>query len=168
PIGGSQWNRSGGNLEKFIDNLNGCPGFRRVIEKAGHQPIRNITSAAITKGRDSRAATPAQARNFLDAMRGVFRWALEAKHVTVDPTMGVRNPKRKKGPGFVPWTEADVAAYEKRWPIGTKERVWLDVLCFLGPRRGDACMIGRQHVRRTTDGGALQSRTQKRQQEVGA
>ncbi|MFZ2077459.1 MAG: integrase, partial [Xanthobacteraceae bacterium] len=87
--------------------------FRRVIEKAGHHSIRSITSAAVTKGRDSRAATPAQARNFLDAMRGLFKWAKEAKHVAADPTVGVKNPKRKKGPGFPVWTEEDAAAYDK-------------------------------------------------------
>jgi len=118
-----------------------------VIEKAGHQSIRAITSAVITKGRDSRAATPAQARNFLDAMRGLFKWAKEAKHVTVDPTTGVKNPKRRKGPGFPVWTEDDAAAYDKRWPIGTKERVWRDVLFYTGLRRGDAVTLGRQHVR---------------------
>ena len=121
--------------------------FRRVIEKAGHQPIHSITSAVITKGRDSRAATPAQARNFLDAMRGLFKWAKEAKHVAVDPTVGVKNPKRRKGPGFPVWTEEDAAAYDKRWPLGTKERVWRDVLFYTGLRRGDAVTLGRQHVR---------------------
>ena len=72
--------------------------FKQAIETAGHQPIRAITQAVIIAARDRRAATPAQARNFLDAMRGLFRWAKEAKHVTVDPTDGVKNPKRKKGP----------------------------------------------------------------------
>jgi hypothetical protein len=43
--------------------------------------------------------------------------------------------------------EADAAAYDKRWPIGTKERVWRDVLFFTGLRRGDAVRLGRQHVR---------------------
>jgi len=121
--------------------------FRRAIENAGHQPIRAITSAAITKGRDSRAATPAQARNFLDAMRGLFKWAKEAKHVAVDPTDGVKNPKRRRGPGFPVWTEEDAAAYDRRWPLGTKERVWRDVLFYTGLRRGDAVTLGRQHVR---------------------
>jgi integrase len=88
-----------------------------------------------------------QARNFLDAMRGLFKWAKEAKHVTVDPTIGVRNPKRRKGPGFPVWTEEDAAAYDKRWPFGTKERVWRDVLFYTGLRRGDAVTLGRQHVR---------------------
>jgi integrase len=51
------------------------------------------------------------------------------------------------GDGFRPWTEDDVADYEKRWPIGTRQRVWLDVLLYTGLRRGDAVRLGRQHVR---------------------
>jgi integrase len=98
-------------------------------------------------GRDRRSATPAQARNFLDAMRGLFRWAMEAKHVKVDPTAGIKNPPRAKGDGFRAWTEEDVAKYEARWPIGTRQRVWLDVLLYTGLRRGDAVRLGRQHVR---------------------
>src|SRR5262249_15988475 len=121
--------------------------FKPIIECAGHQPYRSITQSAIIAGRDRRCATPAQARNFLDAMRGLFKWAKQAQHVTIDPTCGVQNPKRKKGPGFPVWTETDVEAYYKRWPLGTKERVWLDVLLFTGLRRGDAVAIGRQHVR---------------------
>jgi hypothetical protein len=39
-------------------------------------------------------------RNFLDAVRGLLEWAKEAKHVAIDPTVGVKNPKRRKGPGF--------------------------------------------------------------------
>ena len=35
----------------------------------------------------------------------------------------------------------------ERWPIGTRQRVWLDVLIYTGLRRGDAVRFGRQHVR---------------------
>jgi integrase len=108
-------------------------------------------------GRERRAATPAQARNFLDAMRGLFRWALDARLVKLDPTTGVKNPKRQKGDGFRPWTEDDVAAYERRWPVGTRQRVWLDVLLYTGLRRGDAVRLGRQHVR----DGVAQLKTEK-------
>ncbi len=34
-----------------------------------------------------------------------------------------------------------------RWPLGTRQRVWLDVLLYSGLRRGDAVRYGRQHVR---------------------
>lgn len=121
--------------------------FLHVIETAGKQPFAKIITATIMAGRDRRANTPAQARNFLDAMRGLFRWAVKARLVKTDPTAGVDNPPRPKNDGFIPWTEEHVAAYEKRWPIGTRQRVWLDVLLYSGLRRGDAVRFGRQHVR---------------------
>jgi integrase len=121
--------------------------FAHVLASAGEQPFTKITSATIVAGRDRRAKTPDQARHFLDTMRGLFRWALAAKLVKSDPTTGVENPPRKKGDGFIPWTEEHVAAYERRWPLGTRQRVWLDVLLYTGLRRGDAVRFGRQHVR---------------------
>jgi integrase len=121
--------------------------FKHVLASAGSDPFLRITEKTILAGRERRAGTPAQARNFLDAMRGLFRWGFEARLVPRDPTVSVKNPKRKKGPGFKKWTEEEVQRYEAHWPIGTKERVWLDVLLYTGLRRGDAVLIGRQHVR---------------------
>lgn len=121
--------------------------FKHVVESAGTERADKFTEQTIVAGRERRAHTPAQARNFLDAMRGLFQWAFEAKHVRRDPTASVKNPKRKRGPGFKKWTEEQVEQYEARWPIGTKERAWLDVLLYTGLRRGDAVVIGRQHVR---------------------
>lgn len=136
--------------------------LKGVLETAGEASYQRITRKTIVEGRERRASTPAQARNFLDAMRGLFRWALEAELVTVDPTAGIKNPSRPKGAGFAAWTEDDVAAYEARWPAGTKERVWLHVLLYTGLRRGDAVILGRQHVR---DGVAM-LRTEKTDTEV--
>ena len=122
--------------------------FRQVLDTAGSQPLAKITKATIVAGRDRRARTaPFQARHFLDTMRGLFRWGVEAGLVKVDPTAGVADPVRPKSDGFPPWSEEDVAAYEARWPIGTRERVWLDVIAYTGLRRGDAVRFGRQHVR---------------------
>jgi len=112
---------------------------------SGTLDLRCFSKNSVIRSRDRR--TPAQGRNFLDAMRGLFRWAKKAGHVPVDLTDGVSNPPRKDGPGFRPWTEDDVAAYERRWPIGTRQRVWLDVLLYTGLRRGDAVRFGRQHIR---------------------
>ncbi len=103
--------------------------LRQILESAGDQAFAKISMATITAGRDRRAGTPFQARHFLDTLRGLFRWALEAGFVKADPTMGVRNPPRPKGDGFIPWTEEHVAAYENRWPVGTRQRVWLVMYC---------------------------------------
>jgi hypothetical protein len=108
--------------------------LRHVLEKAGNQPVSKITRAHIVDGRDRRAATPAQARHFIDTMRGLYVWATEVQHVKTDPTLGVKYPKQPKTGGFAPWTDEDIAAYERRWPIGT----WITKGCShscCGPRR---------------------------------
>lgn len=116
-----------------------------VLAACGDDPFEAVTTMELVKGRDRRTAT--QGRNFLDAMRGLFRWALAAGHVEVDPTDGAENPPRKDGVGFPAWTEEDVARYEFRWPLGTPQRVWLAVLLCTGLRRGDAVKLGKQHYR---------------------
>lgn len=118
-----------------------------VLAQAGHDSAAAIRRAHIVAGRDRRAETPAQARKFLDVMRALFRWAVDAGHVKVDPTLGIKNPTQPKRGGFPVWSEDDVARYEARWPVGTRERVWLDVLLYTGTRRGDAVRLGRQHIR---------------------
>ena len=121
--------------------------FRGILEQSGCVAYRKIARKHIVQGREDRRDTPAQARNFLDATRGLFRWAHEAELVLTDPTVGVKNPKRPKSGGFPVWTDDEVATYEARWPEGSKERVWLHVLLYTGLRRGDAVVIGKQHVR---------------------
>jgi integrase len=133
-----------------------------VIKSAGSQPFAQVTRAAIIAGRDRRHVTPAQARHFLETMRGLFRWATDAQLVKANPTAGVADPARPKNAGIPLWTEEQVAAYERRWPIGTRERVWLDVFLYTGLRRGDAVRLGRQHVRN----GAATIRTEKTNTEV--
>jgi integrase len=119
--------------------------LKHVLESAGRQPIGKITTRGIMAGRDRRTA--AQGRKFLDVMRGLFRWAVKAGLVKADPTAGIANPSAPNSDGFVPWEIEDIAAYETRWRIGTRQRVWLDVLIYTGLRRGDAVRFGRQHIR---------------------
>jgi integrase len=126
--------------------------YRKVLEAAGSAPLSAITQRAIRAGLERRAHTPGQAQHFLNAMRALFRWALKMQLVRADPTAGIAAPNRRRNGGIRTWTEDDVAAYEKRWPIGMRQRVWLDVLLYTGLRRGDAVRLGRQHVR---DGTAI-------------
>jgi integrase len=118
--------------------------LKHVLETAGNQPVVHISRAAIIAGKDRRKGH--QARHFLDAMRGLFRWAIDFGLMKEDPTDRVRvvKPTIK---GFAPWDDEDVAAYRNRWPIGTRQRIWLEVLIGIGLRRGDAVQLGKQHVR---------------------
>ena len=120
--------------------------FKQIITAAGQQRYANITNATIEAGRERRQNTPSQARHFLNTLRGLFRWAKKAKLVKIDPTADVDDPKRPKTDGFAIWGEDDVADYRRDWPLGTRERVWLEVGLNTGLRRGDAVVVGKQHV----------------------
>jgi integrase len=121
--------------------------LRQIIESAGDKPFTTITEGHIAAGRDRRGKTPFQARHFLDTMRGLFEWAKDAQLVKSNPALAVKYPLLKSGAGFPVWSEDEVAAYEARWPLGTRQRVWISVLLYTGLRRGDAVRLGRQHVR---------------------
>ncbi len=135
--------------------------FKHVIDSAGSFAFASIDKADIAAGRDKRAKTPAQAYNFLKAMRGLFQWGCEARFVKTDPTQGVKGVP-VKSEGFHVWTEDEIERFEERWPIGTRERLALAILLYTGLRRGDAARLGRQHVRH----GVIPIRTEKTNTQV--
>jgi len=120
--------------------------FLHTLASAGEIPFASIKRADIRAGIDKRASTPAQANNFLKAMRGLFKWALDAEHVGMDPTLNIKGV-RIKSQGFHVWTEEEILKFEKRWPIGTRERLALAILLYTGLRRGDAAKLGPRHVK---------------------
>lgn len=136
--------------------------FAGVKKSAGHLPYRLLTRQLIARGCDDRAATPHQARHFLDSMRGLCAWAVKAEYLSDNPAAGVENPPQPATDGYTPWAEVDVAAYERKWGKETRERVWMHVLLYTGLRRGDAVRLGRQHVR----DGAFVLKTEKTGTEV--
>ena len=75
----NDWNQLSAATRRQRENI-----LAHVLATAGTVPIAQITRAAIVDGRERRAKTPSQARHFLDAMRGLFRWALEAGLVRAD------------------------------------------------------------------------------------
>jgi integrase len=120
--------------------------FKHVLASAGNERLTDISRKHIVAGRERRASTPFQAKNFLDAMRGLFAWAVEREFVKANPVEGVKiaRPKTK---GFPAWTLDDLAAYRDRWTEGTRERHWLETILVTGLRRGDVVKLGRQHIK---------------------
>jgi integrase len=121
--------------------------LKKILASAGHEKWRVIDRKNIKDGVARRKDTPSQARHFLDTMTGLFRWAVEAEIVAVDPTRDIALPEAPKTEGFPVWSDDDIQRFEKRWPLGTRERLALDLLLYTGFRRGDAVRVGRQHVR---------------------
>jgi hypothetical protein len=120
--------------------------FRHVLKTAGQEPFTRITGKSVQSGIDRRRATPHQARHFLDAMRGLFKWAVACEHIKSDPTAG-KAVAKPRSEGFEAWDDDDIAKYQAHWKPGTRERLAHDVLLYTGLRRGDAVVFGRPHVK---------------------
>lgn len=137
----SDWAATSTATRKQRENI-----LLHVLEKSGDRAIEEIDASDIRAGREKRMATPAAANNFLKTMRALFRWAKEEQLVDQDPAHGVKFLKVKTT-GFPPWTMDDIQAYRRRWPLGTVQRLTLELYINTGLRRGDAAIVGPQHVR---------------------
>lgn len=120
--------------------------FKHILLKAGDKPFCAITKKIIVASLAERHSTPAAAANFLKALQGLFKWAVVMGYCSYNPCEGVKLPKLTNPEGFPIWLEEEVCRYQQTWLIGTKERVWLDVLLYTGLRRGDAVRIGKKDV----------------------
>ena len=121
--------------------------FLGMIEKSGDKPFAKITRGDIVRARDKRAVTsPTSANHFMKAVNGLFAWALEAEHIRSNPAEGVKLLSIKSD-GFRPWTDEEIERFRTRWPLGSRERLALEILIGTGLRRGDAATLGRQHLK---------------------
>lgn len=147
----SDWSEAAMATRKQRENI-----LRHVLSKIGTHDCADITKADIRQGKENRKDTPAAANNFLKTMRALFRWAVEEEILPDNPADGVPLFKLKKG-GHKTWTVDEVQRYRDFYPLGTRERLALEIAINTGLRRGDIARIGRQHVRN----GLIEIRTEK-------
>ena len=125
--------------------------YRAVMGKAGDAALKDIGQTDILNARDKLRDRPHAANNFVKAMRGLYGWAMQredmARLVKANPTVGVKLLASKNEEGFHTWTEEELARFEAKWPLGTRQRLAFDLLLDTGLRRGDAVRLGRPHVR---------------------
>ena len=109
-------------------------------------PISRINSSHIKMLRDRRADKPGAANNRKKYLGALFSWAVEAGHMTGNPARDAR-PIRYATEGFHTWTIEEVRQFEASHPIGTKARLAMALMLFLGVRRSDVVVLGRQMVK---------------------
>ena len=153
----SDWDRLSKATKSQRGNI-----YKAMLKKANYDiPLTDIDQAAIERGKEDRAKTPFAANDWLKAMHALFKWGKSARHVTADPTLGVKGFPHKTE-GFHLWSEDEIARFEGYWPIGTRERLAFSIFLWTGLRRGDAVMLGRQHIRE----GLITIRTGKTGQQI--
>lgn len=120
--------------------------LERFRHEHGDKRVAMLQREHVQKMLNAKANTPSAARNFLNTLRVLMAFAVEAGIRVDDPTLGVKRPKIKTT-GWRTWTEEDIAAFEAEHPVGTQARLAMALMLFTGQRRGDVVHMGRQHVR---------------------
>src|SRR5208337_1271341 len=87
---------------------------------------------------------PAAADLLVKTVSGLFSWAIKNDLATVNPAEKLERLGGRTE-GFYTWTEEDVEAFETRWAVGTRQRLAMAIMLYLGVRRSDAVVIGRKH-----------------------
>lgn len=105
--------------------------------------------AIMLRDRKAKAGLKGAANNRKKYLSAMFGWAVEKSSITGVRSNPLRDVKRVQyaTTGFHTWTLQEIRQYEARHPIGTKARMVLALLLFLGDRGGDIVKLGRQHVR---------------------
>jgi integrase len=67
-------------------------------------------------------------------LRILIRQAIDIRWLTHDPSLGIKRPKLGK---IRSWTDDEMAIFERRWPIGTMQRLAYALHLYTGQRRSD-------------------------------
>lgn len=89
----------------------------------------------IVKGR--KFGGSASAERLREMLMRLFDLAIRLEWIATNP-VALSEKVKHQGPGFYPWNEKDIAAYRKRWPLGTKARLAMELMLWTGARRANA------------------------------
>jgi len=118
-----------------------------VADDDGSKPYRMMETKHVRRMRDLKAEKPEAANGRVKALRAVFSWAVQP-----GVELATHNPARdvpyieSKSDGFHSWTDAEVAQFEARHPVGTKARLAMALLLHTSQRRSDVVLFGPGHV----------------------
>jgi integrase len=125
-----------GLLERFCQN-----------KDDGDKPFRLLQPRHLRTRRDEMMDRPEAANGMLKALRQLYKYAVRYDHHDDNPAAKVEYLKSNNPNGFHAWTIEEIEQFERVHPIGTKGRLALALMLYLGQRRSDIIAFGRQHIR---------------------
>jgi integrase len=104
-------------------------------------PVSMLTAAKIKSLRDAKMDKKGAANKRLQYLSAMFSWAVEDGSMQSNPARDVKKLKYATD-GFHTWTVEEVQQFEQHFPIGTKPRLALALMLYLGVRRSDVVRLG--------------------------
>jgi len=121
-------------------------GLEYACRTAADAPIADVTKGELKEGLVKRENKPHAAMDYLKSLRAVFAFAVDSGWLEMNPALAV-SVKRPKSDGYHTWTVEEVAQFQAKHAVGTQARLALDIMLYTGLRRGDAIILGRQHIK---------------------
>lgn len=120
--------------------------IRKILSTPGVEtvPVAGLAPRHVEAALDG--LTPQMARNRLKVWRALAAHAVALGWRSTDFSVGVERAKVRERPHTAAAPDA-VAALRARWPLGTQQRVAVELLYHHAPRRADLVALGRQHVK---------------------
>jgi integrase len=137
--------------------------YRHVIERFCHdkdgagQPYGDKSAVALMSRHieqlmQDRRAKPDSANGLRKVLREMMKIAVKLGWRDSDPTLGVKKIRSRKLGGFHRWTDAEIAQFEERHPVGSRARLAMALGLYTGQARQDVIDMGEQHITREDDG----------------
>lgn len=125
---------------------NSQKAYRIILE--GLKPSDRERTAVIPRDKAEELITELSGKpgmaNLRRAVLGrMYAWAVKARIVEINPFLGIE--PYKIGTRHT-WTEGEIAKYEKRWRLGTRERLAFDLLLYTGQRVSDVARMSRADI----------------------
>ena len=117
--------------------------YSRYRKMQGARPLSTITDKAIEQALYAKGGFAAV--NEYKALKPVFEHVRRLGFVQKNPLIGIEID-RPKSKGFPTADAEDIAAYQKCWPLGTRERLIFDLALYTGAARVDLARLGRKNV----------------------
>jgi integrase len=116
--------------------------FRRLH---GSKPLKGLGRSHIRDIIGAKAETPEAANHLLKVLRIMLSYAVDQGMIAANPASGVKK-YMSQGDGHHSWSEAEIAQFEARHPVGSKARLAFVLGLRTGQRKGDVRRMGWQHV----------------------
>jgi integrase len=119
--------------------------LERFREAHGDKSAHGMQSKHVRKLMAEKAATPDAANRLLGMVSILMEQAIALGMRDDNPCVGVKKLKHNGG-AFATWTEDQIGAYRAFLPLGSRERLVLELALGTAQRRGDLVRLGWRHV----------------------
>ena len=121
--------------------------LRRVVERLGakhrDKPTTRLERQHILRWRDAMLDRPGAANTMIRTVGVLMSFAVDRGYRRDNPAQKI---KMLRSTPFRSWSDAELLAFEARWPLGSVQRTGFALALYSGQRRADLVQMGWENI----------------------